>query len=333
MTKRERGWKSLSLDRKKNRTMLLPLKTPFLTRLYRYVEKGAYLVTYGPFLGLTLLAQRLPVRVAYSIASLVGDLLFLFWHRGRANTIDNMRHVLGREATDREVRQTARRSFRNYMKLLVDFVRLPRTSDKEVESRIRGKGWEHLDLALRGGKGALLVGTHLGSWDLAGLALAARGHELYVVAERQKPLWLDRIARDWREARGIHLIFMEQTLKPLFRALAANQLVGIVVDRPLSEGEGVTVEFFGQMIPWASGPAALALRTGAQIITGYLVRTLDGHFRGEIFPPLEFQPSGDRFEDRRRLSQKIVTLQEELIRHYPDQWYMFRRMWPSSRGG
>jgi KDO2-lipid IV(A) lauroyltransferase len=126
---------------------------------------------------------------------------------------------------------------------------------------------------------------------------------------------------------------MEQTLKPLFRALARNQLVGIVVDRPLPEGEGVTVEFFGQMISWPSGPAALALRTGAQIVTGYLVRTSDGRFKGEFFPPLKFQPSDDKFEDLRRLSQKIVTLQEELIRRYPDQWYMFRRMWPSSRCG
>lgn len=313
--------------------MLQALKTPFLTRLYRYVEKGAYLVTYGSFLGLIFLAQRLPLKAAYGIASLVGDLLFLLWRRGRASAIDNMRHVLGPGATDLEVCGTAQRSFRNYMKVLVDFVRLPRTSDREVESRVQGEGWEHLDRALERGKGALLVGTHLGSWDLAGLALAARGHELYVVAERQKPLWLDRIARDWREVRGIHLIFMERTVKSLFRALARNQLVGIVVDRPLPEGEGVTVEFFGQMISWPSGPAALALRTGAQLITGYLVRTLDGHFKGEIFPPLEFQPSGDKLEDLRRLSQKIVTLQEELIRRYPDQWYMFRRMWPSSRWG
>lgn len=313
--------------------MPLALKAPFLTRLYRCVEKGASLVTYGLFLGLIFLAQRLPLKVAYGTASLIGDLLFFFWRRGRANAMDNMGYVLGPGAKDLEVRRTAQRSFRNYMKVLVDFVRLPRTSDEEVERRVQGEGWEHLERAFEGGKGALLVGTHLGSWDLAGLVLAARGHELYVVAERQNPPWLNRIARDWREARGIHLIFMEGTLKPLFRALKRNQLVGIVVDRPLPEGEGVTVEFFGQMISWPLGPAALALRTGAQLLTGYLVRTLDGHFKGEIFPPLEFQPSGDEFEDLRRLSQKIVTLQEELIRRYPDQWYMFRRMWPSGRWG
>ena len=112
MTKREGGWRGSSLDRKGNTIPLAP-KTPFLTRLHRYVEKGAYLVTYGLFLGLISLAQRLPWRVAYGIASLMGDLLFLLWPRGRANAIDNMRHVLGPGAKDLEVRRTAQRSFRD----------------------------------------------------------------------------------------------------------------------------------------------------------------------------------------------------------------------------
>jgi|GEM_PF-4159358 len=155
MTKREGSWRSSSLDKKSNTTPLA-LRTPFLTRLYRYVEKGAYLVTYGPFLGLISLAQRLPMRVAYGIASLVGDLLFLLWRRGGADTIDNMRHVLPPGATDMEVRGTAQRSFRNYMKLLVDFGRLSRTSDKEMERCVQGEGWEHLNRALERGKGAPL---------------------------------------------------------------------------------------------------------------------------------------------------------------------------------
>jgi len=313
--------------------MSLALETPLPLKVLRYAKSGVSFLIYGLFLATISPIQRLPLRLAYKLASWAGDLVFLLWPKGRRNAIENVRHVLGPQATEDQVHRTAKRSFRNYMKVLVDFVRLPRTSDEEVERRVQGEGWEHVERALEAGKGVLLVGTHLGNWDLAGLALAARGHELHVVAERQKPLWLNRIARDWREARGIHLIFMEGTLKPLFRALKRNQLVGIVVDRPLPKGEGVTVEFFGQMISWPSGPAALALRTGAQVITGYLVRTLDGHFKGEMFPPLEFQPSGDKFEDLRRLSQKIVTLQEELIRRYPDQWYMFRRMWPSNRWG
>jgi len=73
----------------------LALKPSLLTRLYRYVEKAAYLVPPGLFLRFIFLARRLPLRVAYGIASLVGDLLFLLWHRERANAIDNMCHVLG----------------------------------------------------------------------------------------------------------------------------------------------------------------------------------------------------------------------------------------------
>jgi len=332
MTKRGEGWRSSLLDRKSN-TISLALKPPFLTRLYRYVEKGAYLVTYGLFLGLIFLTQRLPLKVAYGIASLVGDLLFLLWRRGRANAIDNMCHVLGPGATDLEVRGAAQRSFRNYMKVLVDFLRLPRTSQEEVKRRVQFNGWEHLAGALQKGKGALLVGLHLGSWDLAGLALAGRGYELYVVAEKQKPLWLNRLIHGWREAQGIHIIFVDRLVRPLLRALKRNQIAGIIVDRPLSPSEGVAVRFFGQNIFWPRGPAAIALHTGAPLLIGYLVRTPDDRFQGELLPPLDFRASGDRREDLRHLSQMVVETLEQIIEKYPDQWYMFRRMWPSRRCG
>jgi KDO2-lipid IV(A) lauroyltransferase len=51
---------------------------------------------------------------------------------------------------------------------------------------------------------------------------------------------------------------------------------------------------------------------------------------GEILPPLDIQTSGDHESDVQRITQEIVRIQEELIRRYPDQWYMFRRMWPKA---
>lgn len=93
MMKHEGSWRSSSLASKSNTIPLVP-KPPFLTRLYRYAEKGVYLVTYGLFLGFISLAQWMSLRVAYGTASLVSDLLFFLWPRGSANAIENMRHVL-----------------------------------------------------------------------------------------------------------------------------------------------------------------------------------------------------------------------------------------------
>jgi lauroyl/myristoyl acyltransferase len=297
------------------------------------------MIVYWLVLLLVSLTQRLPRRLCYRIAGGVGDLVYVFWPSGRSNVIDNMRHVLGPEATDKEIRATARRSFRNYLKLLVDFARNTDIDPATVEGRLEAIGFEHLDQAFEHldqafehGRGVLLVGSHLGDWEIAGIALANRGYRVSAVSETLGNERINRMAIRSRAARGIQLIPMEYALKRVYGALRRNEAVGLVIDRPLPPDEGVPVEFFGQRISWPTGPAALALRTGARIVTGYLVRNERGDYIGEIFPPLEYETTGDQDADVQRITQQLVSIQENLIRRYPDQWFMFRRMWPSARG-
>ena len=286
------------------------------------------MIVYTLVLFLVFLTQHLPLRFSYKVAAVVGDLVYVFWPRGRSNVIDNLRHVLGPEATDKEIRDTARRSFRNYLRLLVDFARGSKMDAATTEARLKGTGWENLDEAFRHGKGVLLVGTHLGSWEVAGVALASRGYRVSAVSETLGNERINRLATRSRAARGIELIPMEYALKRAYRALRRNEAVGLVTDRPLPQEEGTPVEFFGQRIAWPSGPAILALRTGARIVTGYLVRSEDDGYVGEILPPIEVESTGDHDADVQRVTQEVVRIQEDLIRRYPDQWFMFRRMWP-----
>ncbi len=285
---------------------------------------------YWPVLCLVFITRHLPLRLCYWIAGVIGDLAYVFWPTGRRNVVDNMRHVLGPGATEQQIKDTARRSFRNYLRLLVDFARAAATDPAEIEARLQGTGWEHLDEAFRHGKGVLLVGTHLGSWEAAGVTLAGRGYRVHGVSETLGNEGINRLAIESRAARGIELIPMEYALKRVYRALRRNEAVGLVTDRPLPPDEGTPVVFFGQQITWPTGPAALALKTGAKIVTGYLVTNADNDYVGEILPPLDIQTSGDHESDVQRITQEIVRIQEELIRRYPDQWYMFRRMWPKA---
>jgi KDO2-lipid IV(A) lauroyltransferase len=289
------------------------------------------MIVYWLVLCLVFLAQHLPLRFSYWLAGIVGNLVYAFWPRGRRNVQDNMRHVLGPGATDREIRDTARRSFRNYLRLLVDFARHSRTDPATIDGRLRATGWEHLDQAFEHGKGVLLVATHLGNWEIAGTALASRGYRVSAVSESIGNERINRLATRSRAELGIELIPMEYGLKRVYRALRRNEVVGLVIDRPLPPYRGTPVEFFGKHITWPTGPAVLALRTGAKIVTGYLVRGDDHDYVGEVLPPLVFETTGDRESDVQHITQQIVCIQEDLIRRYPDQWYMFRRMWPAAR--
>ena len=286
------------------------------------------MIVYWLILPPFFLAQHLPIKLCYSIASILGDLVYVFWPSGRRNVVANMHHVLGPEASDKTVRRTARSSFRNYMKLLVDFARVSVTEAAALQDRLKGTGWDNLDKAFERGKGVLLVGIHLGNWEVAGAALASSGYKINAVSETVGNEHINRLAIDLRARLGIELIPMEYALKRVYKALRRNEAVGLVTDRPLPTDEGVPVEFFGRQIPWPAGPATLALRTGASIVTGYLVRNADDDYVGEIYPPLEFEVTGELERDVQFITQRIVSLQEDVIRRYPDQWYMFRRMWP-----
>jgi KDO2-lipid IV(A) lauroyltransferase len=114
----------------------------------------------------------------------------------------------------------------------------------------------------------------------------------------------------------------------LYKTLQRNEVIALVMDRP-SGDNGVEVTFFGEKASLPAGPAAMSLRTGAKIIPGYCIVQPDRTVVGGMLPPIDYQPTGDRERDVQAITQMLATAMEECIRQYPDQWYMFRQMWPN----
>ncbi|HET8629078.1 MAG TPA: lysophospholipid acyltransferase family protein [Thermomicrobiales bacterium] len=276
------------------------------------------------------LAARLPRGLGYRLGALGGELYF--WanpgHSGKA--VDNLAVMLADDPGAPRVRETARRVFRNYGKYLFDFFRLSSLDPDALEEDVVIDGLEHLDAALAAGRGAIMVTGHFGLWDLAGTILAARGYPASALVDTFAPPALDELVQRTRHRFGLGLVPVEQpgSLRGVQRLLRRNQIAVVVLDRPQREG-GVLVEFFGAPAWLPTGAARFALRTGAPVVLGYLLRRPgDRTYYGVVEPPVAFAPSGDAEADVAALTQAIVHRLERLLRAYPDQWYMFRRMWP-----
>jgi len=158
--------------------------------------------------------------------------------------------------------------------------------------------------------------------------VALRGYPVNVVADTFQPPKLNELIQRYRRDKGVKIIPQEQAAKGAMRVLRRNEILGLLVDRP-QPGNGVPVQFCGALTKVPAGAAALALKTGAKLLPGYLARQPDNTFRGAIAPYLEVHPTGDDQRDIQQATQKIMHALEEAIRQYPDQWYAFRRMWPS----
>jgi KDO2-lipid IV(A) lauroyltransferase len=267
-----------------------------------------------------------PVTLAYRLAGALTPILMELFGRGYLRrATDNMRQILGPHVDPREAKRLTRAAFANYARYMVDLVRLPHVNPKELIEDIKVDGWEHVEAAYTLGKGVVFATGHIGNWDMAGAAFAARGRPVSALVETLKPArWNDRVQRT-RTAAGVKAIPIENGLRDMLVALRKQEGLAVLVDRPLAE-DGVPVTFFGKTTRVPGGAATLALRTGSPVVPAALVRDPGGSgYLAHIGPPIV----GQRGDDPSMVMQRIMSWLEGIIRRYPDQWFMFRHMWPA----
>jgi lauroyl/myristoyl acyltransferase len=282
----------------------------------------------------TAVVGRIPPRASYRVAFVVGSAAYYAWPRARRSMHHNYRRVL-RGAPASEVRRVARRSLINYCCYLADFVRFPSLSAERLAQSVVGgeASFKALDLALERGKGAVIVCMHFGNWDLGAGAAAARGYPLTVVAETFSDPRLDAMVVGSRTRLGMQIVKMEKAGPSLVRALKQNGLLALLIDRPVP-GDGVKVQFFGEEVEVPAGPARLALLTGAMVVPAAFARVAPNELKVTTLADfgIDSHANGDQPHDVNTLTQAIMEAHERFIRQYPDQWYMFREMWPHKRG-
>ena len=282
------------------------------------------------------LAKWTPQGVRHAMGFSIGAVSYLGWPSKRLVTQLNMAQVTGRCAFDPYVRHLAFASWRNYGRYAADFMNFPHLDPDLIDRKIRDlsegdDGWQgHIGHALQAGRGVIMATAHFGNWDIAGVILA-RHLPVSAVAETFSDERLNRLLQNQRKEKGVCIIPMESSPRRILRVLQKNQLVAIVVDRPVAEDQGTEVTFFGRKTYVPGGPAALALKSGAAIVPGYVWYGHHNEFNVRAFPPI--YPRESRGEQKAnevaRLTQRLYDTFEEMVREWPTQWYMFRQFWPS----
>jgi len=294
------------------------------------VNKGQAVFRTYSTLGRAL--ATLPEPMALGVANLVGDVLFTVRTDHRRQVSDNLRRVIGAEATDTEVLDRwARRSFRAYARYWVEGARLASTSPAEVEEHTFVQGFEHLKAGMAAGKGVIMALPHIGSWEYGGAFLATQEMPMTSVAERLEPPELFEYFVEQRAAMGLTIVPLDASSgSAIVSTLRRGGLVGLLSDRDLV-GNGIEVEFFGETTTMPAGPATLALRTGATLVTGVVYSGPGRDHRAVIDAPVDTTRRGPLRQDVARLTQEIATRLEGLIRRAPEQWHVFQPLWLADR--
>jgi len=270
------------------------------------------------------LVRWLPESTAYKLAYSVSD--FLVKRNGKS--VQRLRSNLSRTQpgmTALDLDLLVIEAMRSYMRYWCDTFRLPDWSKERIIKTTSITNEHLLTDAIAAKTGVIVAVPHAGNWDHAGAYFCAKGIRLVTVAERLKPekLFLKFLA--YRQAMGMEVLPLDgRVLSTLEERLNEGALVALVSDRDLSRS-GIEVDFFGGTARMPAGPALLALRTKAPLITAFVTYTQSGvhiEFRNIILPS-----SGDESTKVNEIVQMTAQYFEDGISENPQDWHMLQRIW------
>jgi lauroyl/myristoyl acyltransferase len=281
------------------------------------------LAAYAYFAGWRLV-RWLPEKTAYRLAYWAAD--FLTKRNGKS--VSRLRSNLSRTQpgiSSEQLDILVSKAMRSYMRYWCDTFRFPDWSVQRVSATVSVTN-EHLLLdAIAAKTGVIVSLPHAGNWDHAGAYFCAKRINLVTVAERLKPEKLFLKFLEYRQAMGMEVLPLDgKVMGTLAQRLGQGALVALVADRDLSRS-GIAVEFFGGPSRMPAGPALLAIKTKAPLITAFVSYTESGihiDFNEVLIPSTG--------RDDERINQIVQTTAQHFeagISKHPEDWHMLQRIW------
>ncbi|MFH1074939.1 MAG: lysophospholipid acyltransferase family protein [Candidatus Firestonebacteria bacterium] len=288
------------------------------------MKKISHLLEYIFLVAAGFILRRLPYGAASGMGSFFGKILYVFDKKHRKIAYENLKPSFSGKS-DAELKGIIKRLYDNMGRSFTEFLYLPKLSLEKLKKLIKVKGEEHLKAALSKGRGAVVIVSHFGNWELMGARYTEYG-SCTVIAFPQSNALTDKVITRYRTNAGMRIIFTGNTVKEIFRALRNNGMVGFLADQD-AHGEGIFIDFFGRPASTNRGPAVMALKTKAAMIMSFIIREKNNTFTLHFEPELPLVETGDFEADVRKNTENWSAVLEKYVKEYPDHWFWVHRRW------
>jgi lauroyl/myristoyl acyltransferase len=278
------------------------------------------------------LIRHLPAFVLRPLPIIFGVAFYLGFGSRRRMIIANQRQVLGDVSPLRlqwHACQVMINLFHSY-NLLTQLAVLP---EERIRALVELHGQEHMQRALARGKGVILLGAHIGNYNVLAPFTALYHTPAGAFVEPVEPPELFEFVSTLRGKTGLELFLPNREgVLGAMRLLKRNGLLMIAGDRYLGSN-GTLVRFFGRPTYLSHGPLILSQRSGAAILPASLERLSDGRLRVTVRPPLQLVNTGNKRTDLLANMRLLAAATEETIRPVPEQWVLVAPVWSTDPAG
>jgi predicted LPLAT superfamily acyltransferase len=193
-------------------------------------------------------------------------------------------------------------------------------------------GREVFDRELAKGRGCILLGAHVGSFEVVrALGRTWRNLDVRVIMDEQNARVIRDITRELNPvvAESVIQVGGVETMLAVKECLEQGGVVGVMGDRVMQNDQTVSCQLFGREAQFPTGPMRLAQVARAPVLLFF------GLYRGgnryevhlEFFCDQLRLSSGQREAELRQWVQRYADRLEVACRKAPDNWFNFYEFW------
>jgi len=272
------------------------------------------------------IVRLFPIFIVQLFGKFLGILAYHFFPYRKDVALANLKMCMPEKATV-EIEKIIKGSYVNFATVLLEFLYFPKLNQSRLERlvEIPEDALKMMEGALKKGKGLILLSGHFSNWELNALAVGnVLTRKPMVIVHPFHNRFVDKIVNHYRSLLGNVTIPMEASVRGALITLRDNGVLALLADQSASRESPASI-FFGMEVPTYQGPATFALKTGAALQMGFLVRKSDGKYKFELHEIDYSDLMGTNEENVVTLTQRHVTLLEDYIRRYPHLWLWFHR--------
>ncbi len=267
------------------------------------------------------------IKVAYFVLRFVAFYFFLFSNKKSSNFY--FRNILGYNH-----KKALISIYKNYCLLgevLIDKIAILAGYSKKFKFDFEGE--EYLNKMSASNKGGLLIGAHMGNWEVAGQLLERINTKVNVVmldAEHRKlKSFLDNIMHK----KKLNIIPIKDDLSHLFKiteAFSKNEFVAIHGDRFLPDAQTVKLNFLGKEALFPAGPLYIASKNKVPVSFVFTLKESSQLYHFYATKPKFYEyPSKlkTRKKDIKNMVADYTLALEKIVKKYPLQWFNYHPFW------
>lgn len=275
---------------------------------------------------LALFGKIIPLKIALSIGSGIGDLFYYGIKIRKTVALENLNRAFQSSKSEKEIARILRAHYRHLGKVLMEFACIPKLNRDNIADTVQIHNAEILTEVNEKGLGAIVLSAHFGNWEYLAMSLANLPTPFYAVFMEQKNLAVDQIIKDYRMRTGLRPLKVGGAARGVIMALREGSNVLTLLDQD-GGWDGKFIDFFGMPASTSTGPISIALRYKSPIVLAMSAREKDNKIHIYLEKFVDLGELADSEKNVELVLKKYNEKIEQYIHCYPDQWFWMHRRW------